>query len=98
MLRSAGLQGLDPALFDRPKSGFELPYDHWLLGALGSEVGAVLTDRDLMASVGLAPTVVADLWRAYQAGAPGLYWTRIWCLYALASWARRHGLSVESAS
>lgn len=96
MLRSAGLQGLDPALFDRPKSGFELPYDHWLLGTLGSEVGAVLTDRDLMASVGLAPTVVADLWRAYQAGAPGLYWTRIWCLYALASWARRHGLSVES--
>lgn len=97
MLRSAGLQGLDPTLFDRPKSGFELPYDHWLLGALGSEVGAVLTDRDLMASVGLSPTVVAELWEAYRAGAPGLYWTRIWCLYALAVWARRHGLSVESA-
>ena len=97
MLRRAGLQGLDPALFDRPKSGFELPYDHWLRGKLGAEVGAVLTDQALMTSVGLSPQGVGDLWQAYRAGAPGLYWTRIWCLYALAVWARRQGLSMESA-
>lgn len=97
MLRRAGLQGLDPALFDRPKSGFELPYDQWLRGQLGAEVDAVLTDRTLMASVGLSPQGVADLWQAYQAGAPGLYWTRIWCLYALAVWARRQGLSMDVA-
>jgi asparagine synthase (glutamine-hydrolysing) len=94
MLRRAGLQGLNPTLFDRPKSGFELPYDHWLRGKLGAEVGAVLTDRTLMAGVGLSPQAVVDLWQAYRAGAPGLYWTRIWCLYALAVWARRQGLSV----
>jgi asparagine synthase (glutamine-hydrolysing) len=97
MLRRAGLRGLDPALFDRPKSGFELPFDHWLRGALGAEVDAVLTDRSLMASVGLSPQGVADLWQAYRSGAPGLYWTRIWCLYALAVWARRQGLSMELA-
>ena len=98
MLRRAGLQGLDPALFDRPKSGFELPYDHWLRGKLGAEVGAVLTDQALMTSVGLSPQGVGDLWQAYRTGAPGLYWTRIWCIYALAVWARRQGLSMESAS
>lgn len=97
MLRSAGLQGLDPTLFDRPKSGFELPYDHWLRGKLGAEVGSVLADGELMAGIGLSPQGVLDLWQGYQAGAPGLYWTRIWCLYALASWARRHGLSLEPA-
>ena len=97
MLRRAGLPGLDPALFDRPKSGFELPYDHWLRGKLGAEVGAVLTDQALMTGVGLSPQGVGDLWQAYRAGAPGLYWTRIWCLYALAVWARRQGLSMESA-
>lgn len=97
MLRRAGLRGLDPALFDRPKSGFELPFDHWLRGELGAEVNEVLTDRSLMVSVGLSPQGVADLWQAYQSGAPGLYWTRIWCLYALAVWARRQGLSMGLA-
>lgn len=93
MLRRAGLRGLDEALFDRPKAGFELPYDHWLRGKLGTEVAAVLHDGPLMESVGLSSEGVADLWQAFQAGSPGLYWTRIWCLYALAVWARRHGLS-----
>lgn len=96
MLRKAGLQGLDPSLFDRPKSGFELPYAHWLRGSLGSEVAAVLTNQDLMASVGLAPSHVARLWQAFQSGAPGLYWSRIWCIYALAVWARRMGLSLAA--
>jgi asparagine synthase (glutamine-hydrolysing) len=94
MLRRTGLDGLDPALFDRPKSGFELPYDQWLRGQLGSEVGAVLTDRAWMEGIGLSPQGVADLWQAFQSGSPGLYWTRTWCLYALAVWARRHGLEM----
>lgn len=98
LLRRTGLRGLDSSLFDRPKSGFELPYDHWLSGPLGSKVGEVLADRELIAGVGLAPQEVYALWQAYRAGAPGLYWTRVWCLYALAVWARRQGLSVEAAS
>jgi asparagine synthase (glutamine-hydrolysing) len=98
MLRRSGLQGLDPALFERPKSGFELPYDQWLRGQLGAEVGAVFADETLMAGVGLCPQAVRELWQAFSAGAPGLYWTRIWCLYALAVWSRRHGLALEPSS
>ena len=32
ILRRIGLRGLDPALFDRPKSGFVLPFDRWIGG------------------------------------------------------------------
>jgi asparagine synthase (glutamine-hydrolysing) len=97
VLRRIGLRGLDPALFDRPKSGFELPYDSWLRGALGGAVGDLLSDRDAVAGAGLSPQAVSRLWQAFQSGAPGLYWTRIWCLYALFAWARRHGLVIGSA-
>ncbi|HEY6097983.1 MAG TPA: asparagine synthase (glutamine-hydrolyzing), partial [Anaeromyxobacter sp.] len=34
-LRRIGLKGLDPALFERPKSGFVLPYDRWIRSRLG---------------------------------------------------------------
>src|SRR5262249_42006051 len=30
MLRRIGLRGLNPALFERPKSGFVLPFDRWI--------------------------------------------------------------------
>jgi hypothetical protein len=30
VLRRIGLRGLDPALFERPKSGFVLPFDRWI--------------------------------------------------------------------
>ena len=29
MLRRIGLRGLDPLLFERPKTGFVLPFDRW---------------------------------------------------------------------
>ncbi len=98
MLRRVGLRGLDPALFDRPKSGFELPFAQWLRGPLADDVSAVLNDAALMRSIGLSAEPVASLWKAFKTGAPGLYWTRIWCLYTLAVWARRHGLSVADAT
>jgi asparagine synthase (glutamine-hydrolysing) len=95
MLRRVGLTGLAPALFDRAKAGFELPYDSWLKGALGKEVGLVLEDADAMQAIGLSGPAVRSLWRAFSTGSPGLYWTRIWCIYALATWARRNGLSLS---
>src|SRR6516165_1886577 len=30
LLRRIGLRGLDPALFERPKSGFVMPFDRWI--------------------------------------------------------------------
>lgn len=87
-LRRAGLKGLDPQMFDRPKSGFELPFNRWLKSSLGEEIGSTLLDAPLVASAGLQPEAVAHLWRAFTAGAKGLYWTRIWALYSLIRWVR----------
>jgi asparagine synthase (glutamine-hydrolysing) len=94
VLRRIGLRGLDPALFDRPKSGFELPYDRWLRSTLRDRVAVTLLNEDRVAAAGLSPTQVGQFWRAYQQGAPGLYWTRVWVLFALVEWAKRHGLSI----
>lgn len=90
LLRRVGLRGLDPALFDRPKSGFELPIERWLRSDLGREVNATLRDPAIVAPTGLNPQAVARLWDAFLEGAPGLYWTRIWALYVLIRWCHRH--------
>jgi asparagine synthase (glutamine-hydrolysing) len=93
-LRRWGLQGLDPALFDRPKSGFELPFERWLRSALGKRIDETFHDRETVATTGLDPDAVLALWQAFSAGAPGLYWTRIWVIYALIHWCRRNAVSI----
>lgn len=93
-LRQAGLKGLDPKMFERPKSGFELPFNRWLKSSLGEEVGGTLLNAPLVASAGLQPEAVASLWRAFSAGAKGLYWTRIWAIYALVRWVRVHRITI----
>jgi asparagine synthase (glutamine-hydrolysing) len=93
LLRSLAVAALDPALFDRPKSGFELPIGEWCRRELKGEVGRLLQDRAACQTAGLDPGAVARLWRAFQAGAPGLYWSRLWSLFALLWWCRRQGAS-----
>jgi asparagine synthase (glutamine-hydrolysing) len=91
-LRRAGLDGLDPNLFERPKSGFVLPYDRWIRQRLGTAMDEVMLDPAAAASVGLSGELVAGLWNAFRAGAPGLYWSRVWALYVLMRWSAQHGV------
>jgi asparagine synthase (glutamine-hydrolysing) len=91
-LRDAGLAGLDPALFERPKRGFELPFDRWIRQNLGQAMDEVMADRAASAAVGLDADAVTRLWRAFQDGAPGIYWSRVWALYVLIRWCHRHGV------
>lgn len=88
LLRRAGLKGLDPQLFNRPKSGFELPFDRWLRQALGQEIEATLLDTAAVEGAGLDAAEVRRLWLAFKAGAKGLYWTRLWALYSLIRWTQ----------
>ena len=46
----------------------------------------------LAGAVGLDGRAVTALWSAFQSGAPGLYWTRVWVLYVLIRWCHRHGV------
>jgi asparagine synthase (glutamine-hydrolysing) len=89
-LRRIGLRGLDPALFDRPKSGFVLPFDRWIRRGLKHAMDQTLRDPQAIAPVGLDPVVVGRLWRAFLDGAPGMYWSRIWSVYVFIRWCHRN--------
>jgi asparagine synthase (glutamine-hydrolysing) len=90
MLRRIGLRGLDGRLFERPKSGFVLPYDRWLRSGLGRLIDGTMRDPAVIKPTGLHPETVGRLWRAYLDGAPGLYWSRIWAIYVFIRWCHRH--------
>jgi asparagine synthase (glutamine-hydrolysing) len=95
VLREIALRDLDPALFDRPKSGFVLPIDRWSRSVLRNEMTAALSDRAFCEAAGLEPRTVGRLWRAFLDGAPGLYWSRVWAVYVLGWWCREYGVSVR---
>ncbi|MGB8399547.1 asparagine synthase (glutamine-hydrolyzing) [Bradyrhizobium sp.] len=90
MLRRIGLRGLDPALFDRPKSGFVLPFDRWIRRGLKAAMDQTLRDPQAIAPVGLDPAAVERLWRAFLDGAPGMYWSRVWSVYVFVRWCHRN--------
>jgi asparagine synthase (glutamine-hydrolysing) len=94
MLRRIGLNRLDPTLFERPKSGFVLPYDRWIRQRLGKEMNDTMRDPRAAAAVGLNGQTVVRLWEGFQSGQGGLYWSRVWALYVLMRWCRRHGVFV----
>lgn len=90
LLRELALGDLDPALFDRPKSGFVLPIDRWCREQLQGELTATFGDAELCVSVGLDQKSILRLWHAFLAEAPGIYWSRVWSLFVLLAWSRAH--------
>lgn len=96
LLRDLALAHLDPALFDRPKSGFELPIDKWARRSLQPEMERLFLDDVLVNRVGLCARTVQLLWKSYLAGRPGLHWSRIWSLYVLLAWCRRHDMTLAA--
>jgi asparagine synthase (glutamine-hydrolysing) len=90
MLRRIGLRGLDPALFERPKSGFVLPFDRWIRRGLKDAMDRTLRDPQAIAPVGLDPAAMERLWRAFLDGAPGMYWSRVWSVYVFVRWCHRN--------
>jgi asparagine synthase (glutamine-hydrolysing) len=94
LLRDLALGRLDPAIFDRPKSGFVLPIGEWARRRLQPEIAELLSDTPLVSRSGLEPQAVRTLWKSYVAGRPGMYWSRVWSLYALLSWCRDHDMAL----
>lgn len=90
ILRRIGLRGLDTALFERPKSGFVLPFDRWIRRGLKSAMDQTLRDPQAIAPVGLNPVAVERLWRAFVDGAPGIYWSRVWAIFVFVRWCHRN--------
>ena len=96
LLRDLALARLDPAIFDRPKSGFVLPIDQWARRRLQPEMERMLSDSALVGSAGLQPETVHTLWKSFIAGKRGLYWSRAWSIYALLSWCQKHDVAMAA--
>jgi asparagine synthase (glutamine-hydrolysing) len=96
LLRDLALERLDPAIFDRPKSGFVLPIGAWARRRLQPEMERVLCDAALVSQAGLRPETVRTLWKSYVAGKPGLYWSRVWSIYVLLSWCQNHDVTLAA--
>lgn len=92
LLRSMVAKQLDPALFDRDKAGFELPLAVWCRRLLSSRLRATFQDINLAHAIGLNAETVNRLWRAFEQGDPGVYWSRVWSIYVLMTWCRRHSV------
>jgi asparagine synthase (glutamine-hydrolysing) len=90
LLRDLGLARLDPAIFNRPKSGFVLPIETWARQRLQPHMETLLSDPELTRRVGLRGDAVRTLWRSFGEGRAGLYWSRIWATYVLLSWCQTH--------
>lgn len=90
ILRRIGLRGLDPALFERPKSGFVLPFDRWIRHGLKGAMDQTLRDPQAVAPTGLNPVAVERLWQAFLDGGRGIYWSRVWSVYVLIRWCHRN--------
>lgn len=90
LLKHAVRQQLPETLFDRPKAGFELPLGMWCRGALAARLEETFTDVNLATAIGLNAETVGRIWRAFRTGGEGQYWSRVWSLYVLMNWCRRH--------
>jgi len=95
VLRDIALNEVDPALFDRPKSGFVLPIDRWARDVLKDDMTTALRDPSFCEAAGLDASAVGRLWTAFLQRAPGLYWSRVWAVYVLGWWCRKYGVSVH---
>ncbi|HWW92953.1 MAG TPA: asparagine synthase (glutamine-hydrolyzing) [Vicinamibacteria bacterium] len=96
LLRDVALGKLNPAIFDRPKSGFVLPIDSWARQRLRPQMETVFADEGLARRVGLRGEALQTLWRSFTGGRSGLYWSRIWAIYVLLSWCQTHEVSLPA--
>jgi asparagine synthase (glutamine-hydrolysing) len=83
---------LDPSVFDRSKAGFELPLAVWCRQRLSERLDATFQDINLAHAIGLDAETVGRLWRAFKKHGTGIYWSRVWSLFVLMTWCKRHGV------
>jgi len=71
-------------IIDRPKRGFELPFKHWLTGALRDQIESALRQPQLTGLLDAA--AMQEVWSNFLKGR--LTWSRVWSFYVLGEWAR----------
>ena len=89
ILKDAVSSLLPPGLVDRPKEGFVMPINEWLLQALRGYVTEALSPARLARHGMLDPEAVARLMERYYRGELGLA-GRIWNLVCFQMWWERY--------
>jgi hypothetical protein len=74
----------------RPKQGFVLPMNDWLLGAMRTEVEAGIAA--LAAGQYFDSDALHSLWRAFVQRPQAVGWARPWGLFVLGRYLNKHGL------
>ncbi|MFN7930776.1 MAG: asparagine synthase (glutamine-hydrolyzing) [Blastocatellia bacterium] len=73
---------LPDTIVNRPKRGFELPFQQWLSRALRDDARAALADPNLHSV--LQTEAPQSLWEAFEAGR--VSWSRVWSLWVLSKY------------
>src|ERR1051325_5608206 len=77
---------LPPAIMNRPKMGFTLPFEEWMQSSLRDEIGKTFADDSLSKAIGLEPEVVREVWQQFLRAPQRVGWSRPWALYVLLRW------------
>ena len=80
---------LPPALLERQKRGFTLPFAQWLRGPLRPFMEDTLGSVSAARSGLFDPYVSGRLWRAFRDGSDDRAWSRVWSLALLIHLANR---------
>ena len=73
---------------NQPKRTFTLPWEHWLRGKLGADVGSRLDAVTPSLAAVLDGEAVKTVWRQFLKGRTN--WARPWSLFVLNEWVRKH--------
>lgn len=81
---------IPPAVRNRDKMGFTLPFENWLRGPLRDDVRGALLDPGVGGAVGAAldARAVEAVWERFERSETS--WSRPWALYVAKLWGERH--------
>jgi asparagine synthase (glutamine-hydrolysing) len=72
----------------QPKRTFTLPWEHWLRGPLKKEMEAEFNSIAPSLKQCLDERAIRRVWKSFLEGKTS--WSRVWSLFVLNRWARRH--------
>lgn len=89
LLRQVLYKHVPQELIDRPKQGFSIPIQDWLLGFLKEELLALTQDQGFLTTFELNPTILQQLVAQFVAQRKHINPHFIWFLYSLHQWYLR---------
>jgi len=95
ILRQVLRREVPPKLFERPKTGFGVPVDQWIVGPLRDWAEALLRGDRLEASGIFEPTVVTRAWDEHLRGR-GNRGSQLWAVLMFQSWWAEQGRRIDS--